>query len=70
MHPFCFLQHPLEVGIIRQFTFSSSAQRMSVITRTIGEDHMDVFCKGAPEKIASLCDQDTCKFTFSLNFFF
>jgi cation-transporting ATPase 13A3/4/5 len=54
-------QNPFEVGIIRQFTFSSSVQRMSVITRTLGEDGMEVYCKGAPEKIASLCLQDTGK---------
>ncbi|CAG0881036.1 unnamed protein product, partial [Darwinula stevensoni] len=46
---------PYEVGIVRQFPFTSSLQRMSVITRTLGKDHMDFFCKGAPEKIASLC---------------
>ena len=54
-------QHPFEVGIIRQFTFSSSAQRMSVITRTMGEDHMDIHCKGAPEKVASLCRPESGK---------
>ena len=44
-----------KVGIIRQFTFSSSAARMSVITRTLGENHFDVFTKGAPEKLEELC---------------
>ncbi|KAL3862341.1 hypothetical protein ACJMK2_008316 [Sinanodonta woodiana] len=48
-----------EVGIVRQFTFSSALQRMSVITRTLGEDSMEVYCKGAPEKIVSLCDPNT-----------
>ncbi|BFZ23491.1 hypothetical protein BsWGS_26528 [Bradybaena similaris] len=52
-------EHPFEVGIIRQFTFSSASQRMSVITRTMGESHMEVYCKGAPEKIASLCKPET-----------
>ncbi|KAK7094175.1 polyamine-transporting ATPase 13A3-like isoform X3 [Littorina saxatilis] len=58
-------QHPFEVGIIRQFTFSSAVQRMSVITRTIGQDHMEVYCKGAPEKIASLCLQETLPHNFN-----
>ncbi|KAH9508704.1 hypothetical protein Btru_049665, partial [Bulinus truncatus] len=52
-------EHPFEVGIIKQFTFSSSSQCMSVITRTMGENHMNIFCKGAPEKIASLCEPET-----------
>ncbi|KAK0056869.1 cation-transporting ATPase 13A3 [Biomphalaria pfeifferi] len=52
-------EHPFEVGIIKQFTFSSVSQCMSVITRTMGENHMDIFCKGAPEKIASLCKPET-----------
>lgn len=57
-------ENPFEVGIIRQFTFSSSVQRMSVITRTLSEDGMQLFCKGAPEKIASLCQQDTVPHEF------
>ncbi|GFS05908.1 cation-transporting ATPase [Elysia marginata] len=57
-------EHPFEVGIIRQFTFSSSAQRMSVITRTMGEDHMDIHCKGAPEKVASLCRPESVPHDF------
>ncbi|CAC5383952.1 ATP13A2 [Mytilus coruscus] len=48
-----------EIGIIRQFTFSSSLQRMSVITRKIDDDHMVLYCKGAPEKVTSLCDPET-----------
>lgn len=49
----------MEIGIIRQFTFSSSVQCMSVIVRQLGADHMDVFVKGAPEKIAARCLPDT-----------
>ncbi|KAK2177445.1 hypothetical protein NP493_592g01064 [Ridgeia piscesae] len=48
-----------EVGIVRQFTFSSSLQRMSVIARVLGASHMNAYAKGAPEKIASLCQPDT-----------
>jgi len=32
---------------------------MSVIVRVLGADHMDVYVKGAPEKVASLCHPDT-----------
>ncbi|XP_014299673.2 polyamine-transporting ATPase 13A3 isoform X1 [Microplitis demolitor] len=44
----------LEIGIIRQFPFTSSLQRMSVITRTLGATHYDLYCKGSPEMIQSL----------------
>uniref|UniRef100_A0A0B7AE23 Cation-transporting ATPase n=1 Tax=Arion vulgaris TaxID=1028688 RepID=A0A0B7AE23_9EUPU len=57
-------EHPFEVGIIRQFPFSSASQRMSVITRTMGESHMESYCKGAPEKIASLCKPETVPHDF------
>ena len=46
---------PYEVGIIRQFTFSSSAARMSVITRALNQNHFHIYTKGAPEKIEELC---------------
>ncbi|XP_054716748.1 polyamine-transporting ATPase 13A3-like [Uloborus diversus] len=55
---------PYEVGIIRQFPFSSNLQRMSVICRTLGSKHMDLYCKGAPEKISSLCLSETVPETF------
>ena len=32
---------------------------MSVVVRVLGADHMDVYVKGAPEKLASLCRPDT-----------
>ncbi|XP_078614981.1 polyamine-transporting ATPase 13A3-like isoform X1 [Branchiostoma floridae x Branchiostoma japonicum] len=58
-------EHPYEVGIIRQFTFSSSLQRMSVITRTLGSHHMEVYTKGAPEMIIQLCKPETVPTNFS-----
>ncbi|XP_074655919.1 polyamine-transporting ATPase 13A3-like [Tubulanus polymorphus] len=48
-----------EIGIIRQFTFSSSLQRMSVITRTLGENCFTLYAKGSPEMIASLSKPET-----------
>ncbi|XP_033641842.1 probable cation-transporting ATPase 13A3 isoform X2 [Asterias rubens] len=55
---------PYEVGILRQFPFSSGLQRMSVITRTLGAKNMEVFVKGAPEMIASLCIRETVPLDF------
>ncbi|CAH1772705.1 unnamed protein product [Owenia fusiformis] len=55
---------PYEIGIVRQFTFSSSLQRMSVITRTLGSTHFDLYTKGAPEMVASLCRQETVPVDF------
>ncbi|RXG69550.1 putative cation-transporting ATPase 13A3, partial [Armadillidium vulgare] len=50
---------PLEIGIMRQFPFSSSLQRMSVITRKLNDPHFILYCKGSPEMIASLSIQET-----------
>jgi cation-transporting ATPase 13A3/4/5 len=55
----CVLQPPLEIGIVRQFPFSSNLQRMSVITRTLGATQFQVYCKGSPEMILSLSQPDT-----------
>lgn len=46
---------PYSIGIIKQHQFSSEAQCMSVIVRVMGENHMKVFSKGAPEKILNFC---------------
>ncbi|XP_069568613.1 polyamine-transporting ATPase 13A3-like isoform X2 [Brachyistius frenatus] len=54
-----------EIGIVRQFPFSSALQRMSVVVRKLGEKHMDAFLKGAPEVVASLCKQHTVPHSFT-----
>uniref|UniRef100_A0A8C2ZZ94 Polyamine-transporting ATPase 13A3 n=1 Tax=Cyclopterus lumpus TaxID=8103 RepID=A0A8C2ZZ94_CYCLU len=48
-----------EVGIVRQFPFSSALQRMCVVARLLGEKRMDAYMKGAPEVVASLCKKET-----------
>ncbi|XP_033763720.1 LOW QUALITY PROTEIN: probable cation-transporting ATPase 13A3 [Pecten maximus] len=53
-----------EIGVIRQFTFSSSLQRMSVITRKLGDSHFELYMKGAPEKVITLCKSDTVPVDF------
>ena len=50
---------PLEVAILKQFTFSSELQRMGVIVRRLGMKNMEVYVKGSPEMIATLCDTQT-----------
>uniref|UniRef100_A0A3P8T5U2 Polyamine-transporting ATPase 13A3 n=1 Tax=Amphiprion percula TaxID=161767 RepID=A0A3P8T5U2_AMPPE len=54
-----------EIGIVRQFPFSSALQRMSVVVRRLGEKHMEAFLKGAPEVVASLCKQHTVPQSFT-----
>ncbi|XP_032705856.1 probable cation-transporting ATPase 13A5, partial [Lontra canadensis] len=51
---------PVEaIAILRQFPFSSSLQRMSVVTQVAGEDHFHVYMKGAPEMLAKFCKPET-----------
>ncbi|XP_040000025.1 probable cation-transporting ATPase 13A3 [Xiphias gladius] len=54
-----------EIGIVRQFPFSSGLQRMSVVVRRLGEKHMDAYLKGAPEIVASLCKRHTVPQSFT-----
>lgn len=54
-----------EIGIVRQFPFSSTLQRMSVVTRLLGEKRMDAYMKGAPEMVASLCKTETVPENFA-----
>uniref|UniRef100_A0A669ESD5 ATPase 13A3 n=1 Tax=Oreochromis niloticus TaxID=8128 RepID=A0A669ESD5_ORENI len=60
-----FAPQACEIGIVRQFPFSSALQRMSVVVRRLGVKHMDAFLKGAPEVVASLCRQHTIPQTFT-----
>ncbi|VDN19159.1 unnamed protein product [Dibothriocephalus latus] len=50
---------PYEIGIIRQFPFSSTLQRMSVIARALNGTHFSVYTKGSPEMIETLCRKET-----------
>lgn len=45
----------MDIGIVREFSFTSSLQRMSVITRKLMDTHFNVYCKGSPEMIVTLC---------------
>lgn len=55
---------PYMIGIIKQHPFSSEAQCMSVIVRIMGHNNMNVFAKGAPEKIQSMCRPDSIPSNF------
>lgn len=52
-------QEDLQYGVIKQFTFSSGLQRMSVVARRLNGQNFELYTKGAPEMIASLCKPDT-----------
>jgi len=56
---FVFQAFPYQVGILRQFTFSSQLQRMSVVARELTGQHFVLYAKGSPEMITSLCAADT-----------
>lgn len=45
----------LDIGIVREFSFTSSLQRMSVVTRRLTDKHFNVYTKGSPEMISTLC---------------
>lgn len=45
----------MDIGIVREFSFTSSMQRMSVITRKLMDNHFNVYAKGSPEMILTLC---------------
>ncbi|XP_069805161.1 polyamine-transporting ATPase 13A2 isoform X2 [Dendropsophus ebraccatus] len=51
-------KHEVPVGVLQRFPFSSGLQRMSVIAKL--PDHQpELYMKGAPEMVASLCRADT-----------
>ncbi|KAM4605087.1 polyamine-transporting ATPase 13A3-like isoform 2-T2 [Polymixia lowei] len=54
-----------EIGIVRQFPFSSALQRMSVVVRRLGEKHMGAYLKGAPEVVVGLCKEETVPQSFT-----
>ncbi len=50
-----------EIAIIKQYTFSSGLLRMSVLCKKLDSNNLDVYTKGAPEKIKELCRPETSK---------
>ncbi|XP_055531150.1 polyamine-transporting ATPase 13A3 [Wyeomyia smithii] len=60
-----------DIGIVREFSFTSALQRMSVITRKLSDNHFNVYVKGSPEMINSLCKPESIPedFTTKLGFY-
>ncbi|KAJ6641943.1 putative cation-transporting ATPase W08D2.5, partial [Pseudolycoriella hygida] len=54
----------MDIGIVREFAFTSSLQRMSVVTRKLMDKNFNVYCKGSPEMILTLCKLDTIPIDF------
>lgn len=55
-----------EIGIIHQYQFLSSLQRMSVIVRVLGSDDFKAYTKGSPEMIINLSKRETVPNDISL----
>lgn len=55
-----------EIGIIQQYQFSSSLQRMSVIVHASGSDDFRAYTKGSPEMIINLSKAETVPKDISL----
>lgn len=55
----------LEIACLKTYPFDSAVQRMTVVIKKKGAPHFDVFVKGAPEKVASLCKAETIPSDFS-----
>nr|XP_039267059.1 probable cation-transporting ATPase 13A4 isoform X1 [Styela clava] len=53
-----------KIAIARVFQFNSVMQRMSVITKLQGDDKMQIYVKGAPETIITLCNQKSVPANF------
>jgi len=56
----------MEIGIIQQYQFSSSLQRMSVIVRASGSNDFRAYTKGSPEMIINLSKTETVPKDISL----
>ena len=52
----------LEIAVLKAYPFDSAVQRFTVITKKKGSPQLDVYVKGAPEKVASLCKPETSRY--------
>lgn len=49
----------MQIGIMKEFPFSSGSQRMGVIIRRLGAQNFEYFCKGSPEMLLNFCRPET-----------
>lgn len=49
------LRELYEIGIIKQYPFLSSLQRMGVVIRCLNRSKFEFYCKGSPEAVISMC---------------
>jgi len=49
----------LEIALLKTYPFDSAVQRMTVVAKKKGSPAFEVYVKGAPEKVASLCKPET-----------
>ena len=54
-----------ELGIMRRFDFESKLQRMSSVVKSITGTSFMCYCKGSPEKISELCQENTIPDNFN-----
>lgn len=48
-----------QLAILKTFPFESREQRMTVVVKARKSSTMEVFIKGAPERVATLCKKET-----------
>lgn len=64
-YPNSFAPSNLEIALLKSYPFDSAVQRMTIVAKKKGAPHFDVFVKGAPEKVASLCKPETVPSDFT-----
>lgn len=58
-------KNDLQIGIVKEFPFSSSSQRMGVIVRKLGETKFEYYCKGSPEMLLNFVKKDSVPDNFN-----
>lgn len=51
--------HDFQIGIIKEFPFSSNSQRMGVIIRSLRGTTFEYYCKGSPEMLMNFIKKDS-----------